>query len=137
MSSAFDVGVRQLGDHLVEDVVLVDRDDAEPPAGAAEIFRIGVDADRVVRQFAEQRAEVVDEGSVDVVGQEHQVGTLGLHQLRRACAIVSLLSAMPVGLPGLTTKNALIFGSSSFLISSSVNWKRFSCGASMFTTLRS
>jgi len=43
--------------------------------------------------------------------------------------MVSLLSATPVGLPGLTRKNALTFGSSSFLISVSVNWKRFSCGA--------
>ena len=43
--------------------------------------------------------------------------------------MVSLLSAMPVGLPGFTTKNALIFGSSSFLISSSVGWNRFSWGA--------
>ena len=50
--------------------------------------------------------------------------------------IVSLLSATPVGLPGLTTKNALILGSSSFLISSSVNWNRFSCGAAMLTTFR-
>ena len=44
---------------------------------------------------------------------------------------------MPVGLPGLTMKKALILGSSSFLISASVNWNRFSCGAAMFTTLRS
>ena len=78
----FHVGVRQLGDHLVEDVVLVDRDDAEPPAGAAEVLRVGVDADRVLRQLAEQRAEIVDERSVDVVRQQHQVGTLGLHQFR-------------------------------------------------------
>ena len=129
--------VRQLGDHLVEDVVLVDRDDAQPPAGAAEILGIGVDADRVVRQLAEQRAEVVDERSVHIVRQQHQVGALGLHQVRRSWRSFPCSIAMPVGLPGLTTKNALIFGSSSFLISSSVYWKRFSCGAAMFTTLRS
>ena len=79
------VGVRQLGDHLVEDVVLVDCDDAEPPAGAAEVLRVGVDADRVVRELAEQRAEIGDERAVDVVGQEHQVGPLGLHQVARSC----------------------------------------------------
>ena len=57
------------------------RDDTEPPAGAAKVLRVGIDADRVLRQFSEQRAEIVDESSVDVVGQQHQVGTLGLHQL--------------------------------------------------------
>ena len=35
-----------------------------------------------MRQFAEQRAEFVDEGSVDVIRQQHQVGTFCLHQIR-------------------------------------------------------
>ena len=77
----FNVGSRQVGDHLIENVALVHRDDTEPPAGAAKVLRVGIDADRVLRQFSEQRAEIVDESSVDVVGQQHQVGTLGLHQL--------------------------------------------------------
>ena len=51
--------------------------------------------------------------------------------------MVSEFSAMALGLPGLTTKKALILGSSSFLSSSSVNWKRFSCGARTSTILRS
>ena len=50
--------------------------------------------------------------------------------------IDSLLSATPVGLPGLTTKNALILGSSSFFSSASVGCQRFSCGDAMLTTLR-
>ncbi|HEX6769308.1 MAG TPA: aminotransferase class I/II-fold pyridoxal phosphate-dependent enzyme, partial [Candidatus Binatia bacterium] len=54
--------------------------------------------------------------------------------------MVASFSATANGLPGLTMKNALIFGSSSFLISSSEYWKRFSCGAAMcyiFKSLKS
>ena len=51
--------------------------------------------------------------------------------------IVSSLSAIALGLPGLTMKNALIAGSSSFLRSASSNWKRFSCRAGIGTILRS
>jgi hypothetical protein len=43
------VGVGQPRDHAIEDVVLVHGDDAEPPTGGAEIFRIRIDADGVVR----------------------------------------------------------------------------------------
>ena len=75
-------GFRELRNLLVEDIVFVNRDDPEPPARATEILRIRVHADRVLRQFAEQRPEVLDEGSVHVVCQEHQVGTLRLHQIR-------------------------------------------------------
>ena len=45
--------------------------------------------------------------------------------------------AMADGLPGLTTKKALIVGSSSLSSSASVNWKRFSCGALTVTIFRS
>ena len=77
------VGLRQLGDHLVEDVVLVNGDDTQPPPGATEVLGIGVDADGVVRQLAQHRSEVVDERSIHVVRQQHQVGTFGLDQLRQ------------------------------------------------------
>ena len=59
----------------------MDRDHAEPPAGAAEVLRVRVDADRVVRQLAEQGPEAADECPVHVVGQQHQVGALGLDQI--------------------------------------------------------
>src|SRR5262245_28671831 len=67
---SLDMLVGKLGDHLVEHIVFMDRDHPEPPAGGAEIFRIGVDSDRVLRQLTEQRAEIVDERSVYVVGQQ-------------------------------------------------------------------
>ena len=73
--------VRQFGDHLVEDVVLVDGDDAKPPSGAAEILGVGIDADGVLRKLAKQGAEIVDECSVDVIRQQHQIGALGLNEL--------------------------------------------------------
>ena len=45
------------GNLLVEDVVLVQGDDAQAPAGAAEILAVGVDADGVPGKLAEQRPE--------------------------------------------------------------------------------
>ena len=42
------------GDHFVENVVLVDRDRAQPPAGAAEVLAVRVHADRVAREGAER-----------------------------------------------------------------------------------
>ena len=74
-------GLGQFGDHLVEDVVFVNGDGAKPPAGATEILRVRVDADGIVRDLAQQRTEAVHEGSVDVVGQDHQVGAFGLDQI--------------------------------------------------------
>lgn len=68
-------------DLLVEDVVGGDRDHAGPPAGAAEILGVGVGADGVPRQVAEERLEVRDEGAVDVVRQDDQVRPLGVHQV--------------------------------------------------------
>ncbi len=72
--------LRQVGDDLVEDVVLVDRHDTEPPARAAEVLGEGVDEDRVVRQLRREGPESVDEGAVDVVGQQNQVGALLLDE---------------------------------------------------------
>ncbi len=77
VSSAPRVPLRELGDRLVEDVVLVDADHAEAPPGASEVLREGVDEDRVVREVRRERAEAGDEGAVDVVGQDHEVRTLG------------------------------------------------------------
>ncbi len=62
------------GDHLVEDVVLVDRDRSEPPPGAAEVLAVGVDADRVLRELSHHRTEARDERAIDVVGQQDQIG---------------------------------------------------------------
>ena len=68
--------VRKRGNRLVEDVVLVQGDDAQPPAGAAEVLAVGVDANGVPGKLAEQRAETRDERPVDVVGEQHEVGAL-------------------------------------------------------------
>ena len=57
------------GDHLVEDVVLVDRDRSEPPPGTAEVFAVRVNADGVLRELSHQRTEAWDECTIDVVGQ--------------------------------------------------------------------
>ena len=67
------------GDHLVEDVVLVDRDRSEPPPGAAEVFAVRIDADRVLRELSHQRTEARDECAIDVVGQQDQIGPLLQH----------------------------------------------------------
>src|SRR5439155_8473850 len=64
------------GDHLVEDVVLMDRDRSEPPPGAAEVLAVGVDADGVLRELSHQRTEARDECAIDVVGQQDQIGPL-------------------------------------------------------------
>ena len=59
----------------------MDRDDAEAPPRAADILGVRVDADGVVRQLAEQGSEIVDERSINVVSQEHEIGPLGLYQI--------------------------------------------------------
>src|SRR5213079_1897454 len=64
------------GDHLVEDVVLVDRDRSEPPPGTAEVFAVGVNADGVLRELSHQRTEARDERSIDIVGQQDEIGPL-------------------------------------------------------------
>src|SRR5881275_2270956 len=67
------------GDHLVEDVVLVDRDRSESPPGAAEVLAVRIDADRVLRELSHQRTETRDECAIDVVGQQDQIGPLLEH----------------------------------------------------------
>src|SRR3954471_21907296 len=57
-----------LRDYLVEDIVLVDRDGTETPAGAAEVFAIGIDAESVPRELTHQRAEPRHKSAIDVVG---------------------------------------------------------------------
>ena len=71
--------LRVLVDHPVEHVVVVDRDDAQAPAGAAEVLAVGVDPDGVPGEFPHQRAEARDERAVDVVGQQDQVRPLLEH----------------------------------------------------------
>src|SRR5205807_5871301 len=67
------------GDHLVKDVVLVDRDRSEPPPGAAKVLAVRVDADRVLRKLSHQRTETRDERAIDVVGQQDELGPLLEH----------------------------------------------------------
>src|SRR5438552_7119900 len=67
------------GDHLVEDVVLVDRDRSEPPPGAAEVFAVRIDADRVLGELSHQRTEAWDERAIDIVGQQDEIGPLLEH----------------------------------------------------------
>lgn len=74
------LGVGQVGDLPIEDIVVMDGDDPEPPSRAAEILRIRIHADRVVRQLAQERAKVVNEGGVNVVGDQLQVGSRAAHQ---------------------------------------------------------
>src|SRR4051794_10006339 len=59
--------VRKLGKHPIVDVVLVDRDNPEPPPRATKILRVGIHTDRILGKFSQQRAEVLDKGSVYVV----------------------------------------------------------------------
>src|SRR4029077_16163145 len=67
------------GDHLVEDVVLVNRDRSEPPPGTAEVLAVGVDADRVLRELSHQRTEAWNERTIDVVREQDEVGPLLEH----------------------------------------------------------
>jgi len=62
--------LRVLVDHPVEHVVVVDRDDAQAPAGAAEVLAEGVYA---ARKRAEQGTGTGHEGPVDVVGEQDEV----------------------------------------------------------------
>src|SRR6476469_4010155 len=62
------------GDHLVEDIVFVDRDGSEPPSGAAEVLAVGVDADRVLRELSHQRTETRNERAIDVVCEQDEIG---------------------------------------------------------------
>src|SRR4029453_6947471 len=66
-------------DHLVEDVVLVDRDRSEPPPGAAKVLAVRVDADGVLRELSHQRTEAWHERAIHVVGQQDQIGPLLEH----------------------------------------------------------
>src|SRR2546423_1623945 len=65
-----------LGDYFVEDIVLVDRDGTQAPAGAAEVLAIGIDAQGVPRELTHQRSEARHEGSVNVVRQQNQIRSL-------------------------------------------------------------
>ena len=75
MSSASSYLVGKRGNRRVEHVLLVQGDDAEAPAGAAEILAVGVDPQRISGKLAEQRAEPGHEGPVDIVSQQHEVWT--------------------------------------------------------------
>src|SRR5215475_13919984 len=72
----------RLGIIAIHENNIFDKMIAKPPARRAEVFRIRVDPDRVLRQLAEQGAEIVDERSVYVVGQQHQIRTFVLYQIR-------------------------------------------------------
>src|SRR6266550_6825807 len=67
------------GDYFVENIVLVDRDGTQAPAGAAEIFAVGIDAEGVSRELTHERAEARHEGSVDVVREQDKIRPLLKH----------------------------------------------------------
>ena len=100
------------GDHLVEDVVLVQGDDAEAPAGAAEVLAVRVDADRVAAE-TRRAASGTRRRRSRRRRRSAASGRDACSRTRPIAAIDSRLSATAYGLPGLTTKNALTFGSSS------------------------
>src|SRR3954462_4475161 len=77
------IGIWELRDHLIEEVVFVDGNYAEPPSRCAHILRIGIHSNSVLRQFAHQRSEVMDECSVYVIGQDHEIRAFGLYQFRK------------------------------------------------------
>src|SRR5205085_6041401 len=67
------------GDYFVENIVLVDRDGTQAPAGAAEVFAVGIDAESVPRELTHQRAEARHEGSIDVVREQDKIRPLLKH----------------------------------------------------------
>jgi hypothetical protein len=69
------------GDHRVDDIVPVDADDAQPVPGAAVVLGVRVHQQGVARQFGGDGAEPVDEGAVDVVGDDQQPGVAGRHDV--------------------------------------------------------
>src|SRR5437660_7015901 len=72
-------GLGMLRDYFVENIVLVDRDGTQAPAGAAEIFAVGIDAEGVPRELTHERAEARYEGSVDVIRQQDEIRSLLKH----------------------------------------------------------
>src|SRR4029079_17842919 len=72
-------GLGMRGNHFIEDVVLVDRDRSEPPAGAAEVLAVRIDANRVLRELSHQRTKAWDERTIDVVREQDEVGPLLEH----------------------------------------------------------
>ena len=73
----------QLPNHRVEDVVLMNGHHPQPPAGAAEMLREGIDADRVPGQLGHRRAEAGHERAIDVVGDEDEIAALFVHQIHQ------------------------------------------------------
>src|SRR4051794_21896728 len=63
-------------DHLVKDVVLMDGNRPEPPSRAPKVFAVGVDADGVLRKLSHQGAKPRNEGAIDIIGEQNQIGTL-------------------------------------------------------------
>ena len=53
------------------------------PSGSAEIFRVGIEADGVVRQHIHQRLEAFDECAIHIVGDYHQVGIVILNHIHQ------------------------------------------------------
>src|SRR4029077_5205625 len=66
---SFQIRIWKSRDNFFEHFVFVNRDHPESPPGATNILGIGVDTNGVLRKLSEQRSEVVDESSVDVISQ--------------------------------------------------------------------
>ncbi len=73
--------VRLAGDQLVEDRVGVHGDETEPVAGGAVVLGERVQADDVAGEVGQRAAEPLDERGVDGVGDDHEVGPLGQHEV--------------------------------------------------------
>src|SRR5436305_4498634 len=65
---------RMMCNQLIEDVVLMDGDLAQAPAGATKVFTVGINSDCVARKRAQQRAESGYKGSVYIIRKEDEVG---------------------------------------------------------------
>ena len=81
---------RQLLDHPVVNIVLMQGDNGQTPTCRSEIFREGIDAKGVFGQFRHDGTKVRDVCGINIVRDDHQIGIIvadnvdnTLHQLRR------------------------------------------------------
>ena len=71
----------QLRQRGIEDTVPVKSHGAQPPTRRAKILRVGVNQDRVPWAHGEQGPKIIGKGTVDVVGQDDQIGPIVLHDI--------------------------------------------------------
>ena len=71
----------KVGDHPIEDIVLMNADHPQAPSGGPEILRIGIDQNGIVGSRRGQRFKLVNKGSIDIIGEQDEILALGPHQL--------------------------------------------------------